>query len=374
MKEIKRIVLSGGGTGGHIYPALALYREIQAKYPNVECLYIGTEKGLEATIVAQAGLNFESIDIQGLKRSLSLENFKAIWLMLTSTRKAKKLLAEFQPDIVIGTGGYVCAPVLYAASSMKIPSLIHEQNSVAGITNKFLSRSVDIIATCFPEVAKDFAKYPDKIRLTGNPRGQEVIQSKKNDLILEEQFGLKSNLPTILVFGGSRGAPAINDAALSAIKNWSGKNYQVVIATGTIHYEAFLTNMSESGMTLPDNVKLVPYIDNMPAVFQAIDLVICRSGATTLTELTALGLPSILIPSPFVTNNHQESNALSLVNHGAAEMIKQADLNGERLFEVVDGIIQSETRLSDMKRAAFDLGITDASDRLIKEIETLIQS
>ncbi|MGO4938671.1 undecaprenyldiphospho-muramoylpentapeptide beta-N-acetylglucosaminyltransferase [Fundicoccus sp. Sow4_D5] len=372
MKEIKRIVLSGGGTGGHIYPALALYREIQAKYPNVECLYIGTEKGLEASIVPKAGLAFKSIDIQGLKRSLSPENIKAVWLMMTSTKKAKKLLAEFKPDVVIGTGGYVCAPVLYAAASMKIPSMIHEQNSVAGITNKFLSRSVDIIATCFPEVEKDFTKYADKIRYTGNPRGQEVIQSKMDATILKNQFGLSPSLSTVLVFGGSRGAPAINEAAFTAIDNWSDKNYQVIIATGTIHYEDFLKTLADKKLTLPNNIKVVPYIDNMPAVFQAIDLVICRSGATTLTELTALGLPSILIPSPFVTNNHQEANALSLVNNGAAKMIKQADLTGDSLFNFVDEIIKNPNQLASMKQAALALGIIDASDRLIKEIETLI--
>lgn len=372
MKEIKRIVLSGGGTGGHIYPALALYREIQAKYPTVECLYIGTEKGLEASIVPNEGLNFKSIDIQGLKRSLSPENFKAVWLMLTSTHKAKKLLADFNPDVVIGTGGYVCAPVLYAASSMKIPTVIHEQNSVAGITNKFLSRSVDIIATCFSEVEKDFSKYAHKIRYTGNPRGQEVIQSQADPMILENQFALNASLPTVLVFGGSRGAPAINEAAFDAIDQWSKKEYQVIIATGQTHYDEFLERLATKKQTLPQNIQVVPYINNMPAVFQAIDLVICRSGATTLTELTALGLPSILIPSPFVTNNHQEANALSLVKNGAAKMIKQVDLNGSTLFNSVDDIIQNDKELMSMKQAALELGIVDASNRLIKEIEALI--
>lgn len=372
MKEIKRIVLSGGGTGGHIYPALALYREILAKYPSVECLYIGTQKGLEASIVPKEGLNFKSIEIQGLKRSLSLENIKAVWLMMTSTKKAKKLLADFKPDVVIGTGGYVCAPVLYAAASLKIPTMIHEQNSVAGITNKFLSRSVDRIATCFPEVEKDFAKYADKIRYTGNPRGQEVIQSKADPMILEKQFGLNASLPTVLVFGGSRGAPAINEAAFAAIDDWAKANYQVIIATGDIHYDEFINKLADKQQSLPDNIKVVPYIDNMPAVFQAIDLVICRSGATTLTELTALGLPSILIPSPFVTNNHQEANAQSLVNNGAAKMIRQAELTGSALFNSVDEIIQNEQQLATMKQAALELGIVDASSRLIKEIETLI--
>lgn len=372
MKEIKRIVLSGGGTGGHIYPALALYRTIQQKYPNVECLYIGTEKGLESTIVPKAGLNFNSIEIQGLKRSLSLDNFKSLWLMLTSTSKAKKILKDFKPDVVVGTGGYVCAPVLYAASKLNIPTLIHEQNSVAGVTNKFLSRSVDVIATCFPEVEKDFSKFADKVRYTGNPRGQEVIQSQADPEILRTQFELDPTKATVLVFGGSRGAPAINQAALEAMKLWQAIDYQIIVATGEIHYQEFIDQLKAKSQQIPANIKVVPYIENMPAVFQAIDLVICRSGATTLTELTALGLPSILIPSPFVTNNHQEHNALSLVNNGAAKMIKQNELTAEDLVKQVNAIITNAEKLSAMKESALELGIRDASDRIINELEAII--
>lgn len=369
--KIKRMILSGGGTGGHIYPALALYRRLKEVNPQLEVLYVGTEKGLESTIVPKEGIPFSSVEIQGIKRSLSLENVKAIWLMMTSTQRAKKIIREFEPDIVIGTGGYVCAPVLLAAAQEKIPTLIHEQNSVAGITNKFLARFVDKIAISFPEVEKDFSRYSQKVVLTGNPRGQEVVQTSSEREILAQQFGLNEELPTILVFGGSRGAPAINQASLAAIKYWQHKDYQVIIATGASHFEE-LAKESQFKDLEDSNIRVVPYIDNMPAVFQAIDLVVCRSGATTLTELTALGLPSVLIPSPYVTNNHQEHNAMALVHQQAAKMIKETDLTAENIFEITDKLITTPLELRGMAKNAQLLGITDASERIIQTMEEML--
>lgn len=368
MKEIKRIVLSGGGTGGHIYPALAFYNVLKEKYPQVECLYIGSNKGLEATIVPTYGLPFASVEIQGLKRSLSLENLRTAWLMLTSVQKAKEYLKEFKPDVVIGTGGYVCAPVLFAATKLGIPTLIHEQNSTAGVTNKFLGRYVRQIATCFPEVNKDFKGQDHKITLTGNPRGQEVVTTPIDETILSTQFDLVDDMPTVLVFGGSRGAPAINEAIVSAIPRLIGQEFQVIVATGATHYDEIVAQLP----SMMGNVRVVPYIHNMPTLLRQVDLVVSRSGATTLTELTALGLPSVLIPSPYVTANHQEHNAMSLVNKGAAKMIKQVDLNGEVLAETLITIMTNRVLLSNMSEAAQALGIRDASDRIIQLIESML--
>ncbi|MBG9979643.1 undecaprenyldiphospho-muramoylpentapeptide beta-N-acetylglucosaminyltransferase [Facklamia sp. DSM 111018] len=371
MKEIKRIILSGGGTGGHIYPALALYRALKASYPDVECLYIGTERGLESTIVPRQGIPFQAIEISGIKRSLTLENLKVAWQMLTATRNAKKLIREFEPDLVLGTGGYVCGPVLLAASQLKIPTIIHEQNSVAGITNKFLARSVDRIATCFEEVKDDFGKFSDKVVLTGNPRGQEVLQTEASGSILSEQFDLDDQLATVLIFGGSRGAPAINQAGLEGLTHWQEQDYQIILATGQSHYDDLDKKLLERYNT-SSNIRIVPYIENMPAVFQSIDLVMCRSGATTLTELTALGLPSILIPSPYVTNNHQEQNAMALVQRGAAEMIRESELNANLLIEKIEALIHDPASLERMRQQAQQMGITDASQRLIQMMEELI--
>lgn len=369
--EIKRIILSGGGTGGHIYPALAIYKRLKEKNPDLECLYVGTNNGLEATIVPKEGLAFKAIEMSGLKRSLSLDNVKVAWQMLTSTSKAKKIIKEFNPDIVIGTGGFVCAPVIFGAAQLKIPTLIHEQNSVAGLTNKFLSRFVDRIATSFKEVHDDFSNVKHKITFTGNPRGQEVINVAKDSTILSRQYGFSDNLPTVLIFGGSRGAPAINKSAIESVREFASKGYQVIIGTGSIHYEEWLTYLQTNNIEIPQNVKITPYIDNMPALFQAIDLVVCRSGATTLAELTALGLPSILIPSPYVTDNHQEHNAMALVNEQAAYMIKEAELNSTVLVQMIDEIIMDPTKLKEMSKNAKGLGTPNAIDDIIKVIQSI---
>ncbi|WP_282920492.1 undecaprenyldiphospho-muramoylpentapeptide beta-N-acetylglucosaminyltransferase [Ignavigranum ruoffiae] len=370
MTMIQRIILSGGGTGGHIYPALSIYRRLKEMNPDLECLYIGTERGLEARIVPQSGIPFESIEIQGLKRSLSLSNFKALWLMLTASQRAKKMIQKFQPDVIVGTGGYACAPVVSAGADLGIPTLIHEQNSVAGLTNKFLARKVDRIATSFKAVHHDFAKYAEKIRFTGNPRAQEVYQIKRDRQILASQFKLKPDQATVLIFGGSRGAPAINQAALAALTDWSAKDYQVIIATGQDHYQALMDEIQTEH--IGKNIRIVPYIENMPEVFQAIDLVICRSGATTLTEIMALSLASILIPSPYVTNNHQEANAQALVDQNAAIMIKQDQLNPQILVSQVDQLIQDPEKLKTMGSQARSMAVVDATDQIIQQLSEIV--
>ena len=207
--------VTGGGTGGHIYPAISIYQAIKEQNPDVEVLYIGTEKGLESEIVPKAGIPFRSVEIQGLKRSLSVDNLRSLYLMATSSIKAGRIVREFKPDVVIGTGGYVCAPVLWGASLAKIPTFIHEQNSVAGMTNKFLAPFMAKIAICFEDVAKDFKRYANKVVFTGNPRAQEVASiTDKADLTA---YGLENGKPTVLIFGGSRGALRINETVKEAI-------------------------------------------------------------------------------------------------------------------------------------------------------------
>ncbi|MGP6138873.1 MULTISPECIES: undecaprenyldiphospho-muramoylpentapeptide beta-N-acetylglucosaminyltransferase [unclassified Jeotgalibaca] len=364
-----KILLSGGGTGGHIYPALALMRRIKSIQPDAEFLYVGTERGLESTIVPKAGVPFRSVEIQGLRRSLSLENFKTIYLMLTSVQKSKKIIKDFQPDVVIGTGGYVCAPVLYAASRLGIPTVIHEQNSVAGVTNKFLARFVNRIAICFEDVRDDFSKYGDKVVYTGNPRAQEVAEGI--DIASLVDYGLKDTLPTVLVFGGSRGAEKINQSMIEAASSFEGKKMQAILVSGETHYDKINTQIS-SLVPQATNVKVVPYIDNMPALFRKVDLVVCRSGATTLTELTALGIPSVLIPSPYVTANHQLKNAESLARNGAAFILEETELNGNRLFEMIDELLSSQSKREKMSTRAIELGVPDASDRLFKVMQEIM--
>ena len=364
-----RVVVSGGGTGGHIYPALAFMRYLE-KQENVEYLYIGTKRGLESKIVPQAGYAFESIKIEGLKRSLSLENLKTAYYMVTSVIKARKILKEFKPDVVIGTGGYVCAPVLFAASLLKIPTIIHEQNSVAGVTNKFLAKWVNKIAICFDDVKKDFASYSDKVVLTGNPRGQEVVEIKKNPEYLAS-IGVQTDLPIVVIFGGSRGSERMNEVFVEALEEFADKNYHVIMVTGEVHYDKINNQITNLEKSLP-NVSVFPYIKDMPQLFQNVDLVVCRSGATTLTELTALGLASVLIPSPYVTNNHQEANARSLVDQGAASMILEKELNAQTMLAEIDHILLNSHKKEEMADSAKKMGITDASARLTSMIHEIM--
>ncbi|WP_075981016.1 undecaprenyldiphospho-muramoylpentapeptide beta-N-acetylglucosaminyltransferase [Bacillus massilinigeriensis] len=362
-----RIVVSGGGTGGHIYPALALIREIQKESKDAEFLYIGTEKGLESKIVRRELIPFKSIHITGFKRKLSFENLKTVYRFFKGVHDSKKILKQFSPDVVIGTGGYVCGPVVYAASRLGIPTIIHEQNSVPGLTNKFLSRFVDRIAVCFEEAVDFFPK--EKVVMTGNPRASEVLgqDGVKGRL----SVGLKLKVPSVLIFGGSRGARPINEAVLKSLTEFGARPYQVLYVTGDAHFEEVQREVQLVGN--PENVIIKPFIHNMPEVLAGIDLTVARAGATTLAELTSLGIPSILIPSPYVTNNHQEKNARALSDHGAAFILLEQELTGKKLVEQIDQILLDNENLTNMKKAAIQLGIPDAAKRMYNLMEDLVK-
>ncbi|KAB7707972.1 undecaprenyldiphospho-muramoylpentapeptide beta-N-acetylglucosaminyltransferase [Bacillus aerolatus] len=353
-----KIVVSGGGTGGHIYPALALIRTIKEKHPETSFLYIGTEKGLESKLVTREGIPFRAIEITGFKRAISMENVKTIMRFLKGAKECKKMLREFKPDAVIGTGGYVCGPVVYAAAKLGIPTIIHEQNSVPGLTNKFLSKYVDKVAICFEE-ARGF--FPEgKVVLTGNPRASEVVNAQPSDAL--KNFGLSEEKKTVLIFGGSRGARPINEAVVQSLPKLAGRPYQILYITGDVHFDHVQKEIAAAGK--PENVAVVPFVHNMPEVLVECDLVVSRAGATTLAELTALGVPSILVPSPYVTNNHQEKNARSLTDHGAAVMLSEKELTSASLLKHLDSVLLNENEWQRMKKAAEDLGIRDASERL----------
>ncbi|HCM89341.1 MULTISPECIES: undecaprenyldiphospho-muramoylpentapeptide beta-N-acetylglucosaminyltransferase [Vagococcus] len=362
-----KVLVSGGGTGGHIYPAVSLVKYIKKKHPDAEFLFVGTKKGLESKIVPDQGIPFETIEIQGFKRSLSLSNFKTVYLFLSSIKKAKQIIKKFQPDIVIGTGGYVCGSVVYAAHKLNIPTIIHEQNSVAGVTNKFLARYVDKIGICFSDVTKDFPT--DKVVMVGNPRAQEVANIKQSDVLT--QYGLQTNVSTVLIFGGSRGALAINKALLDSLSLLTEKPYQILYASGEIYF----SDVEQKWKTITgnkDNIKVVPYIKNMENVLANVDVVVGRAGATSLAEITSLGLPSILIPSPNVTNDHQTKNAQSLVDKHAALMIRNDELTKETLVSKIDELMLNQNKRSEMAEASKKEGIQDATDRLYRLIIELI--
>ncbi|MEH7333380.1 undecaprenyldiphospho-muramoylpentapeptide beta-N-acetylglucosaminyltransferase [Neobacillus drentensis] len=362
-----KIVVSGGGTGGHIYPALALIREIQKENNQAEFLYIGTSNGLESKIVPRENIAFKSIHITGFKRKLSFENVKTVIRFLKGVQDSKKILKEFKPDIVIGTGGYVCGPVVYAASKLRIPTIIHEQNSVPGLTNKFLSRYVNKVAICFDE-AKDF--FPkEKVVFTGNPRASEVIG--KDGIKGRLSAGLSTTKPAVLIFGGSRGARPINEAVIKSLSDFAEKPYQILYVTGDVHFEDVQKEVELVGN--PQNVVIKPFIHNMPEVLAGIDLVVSRAGATSLAEITSLGIPSILIPSPYVTNNHQEKNARALSDHGAAQLLLEKELNSKSLIGHIDRILLNSENLKEMKLKAKKMGVPDSASRLYQVMDQLVK-
>ena len=364
-----KILVTGGGTGGHIYPALAIIDRLRELHPQTDFLYIGTERGLESRIVPNHGVPFKPVKVEGFKRDLSFKgikyNLRTIRLFLKSISTAKKIIKEFSPDVVIGTGGYVSAPVCYAASKQKIPTLIHEQNSVAGVTNKFLAKHVSTIAVGFEEAIKQFKGQEEKVYYTGNPRAQEVAELKRTTIL--KDYDLNPDVKTVLIFGGSRGAPKINKAVLDSSKELLNKPYQVLFVTGEMHFETISKQWDEMHKENEKNgnIKVVPYIHQLPEVFASVSLVVSRSGATTLAELTSLGVPSILIPSPNVTEDHQTKNSQSLEKVNAAVSIKESELTPELFVETLDELLLDDDRRNEKAKPAKRLGVQNASDLVI---------
>lgn len=362
-----KIIVSGGGTGGHIYPALTLIDAIKNKRPDAQFLYVGTEKGLEADIVPKAGINFVALKMEGgLERHFTLENIfraaDAVW----SIKRASDIVKNFKPSAVVGTGGYVCGPILLAASLLKVPTLIQEQNAVAGVTNKILSKFVDKIAVGTRDALKNFP--PDKTTYTGNPIRKEVLAAKKSDGLRE--FNFTDDKPIVLISGGSRGARSINNAMIDVLKSAAEKNSaQFLHVTGKGEFDSVMEKLSD--LDAP-NVKIVPYLYNMPTAIAMADLAIFRAGATGLAELTARGVPAILIPYPFAAENHQEFNARSLVDAGAARMILNKDLTAEILSATLDELLASPEKLKSMAQASLSLGKPNAADEIADLILKLI--
>ncbi|AIQ64962.1 UDP-diphospho-muramoylpentapeptide beta-N-acetylglucosaminyltransferase [Paenibacillus stellifer] len=364
-----RIVLSGGGTGGHIYPAVAVARQLEAEEEPSAFLYIGGTRGLESKLVPQENLPFRAIDITGFRRSLSLDNVKTVMRFLKGVRESKKMLKEFKPDVVVGTGGYVCGPVVYAASKLGIPTLIHEQNAIPGLTNKFLSRYASTVAVSFEGTESAFPGGK-RVIYTGNPRATTV--SAANPKRGYASLGIPENSTVVLVVGGSRGAKAINEAMIGmAPLTKKEPNVHYVYVTGEPYFEDTRKQLREKLGSLPNWLHVVPYIHNMPEVLACTSLIVNRAGASFLAEITALGIPSVLIPSPNVTNNHQEANARQLEKAGASVVILEKDLTGESLYRSVSSITSNGELRRSMSEASRKLGKRDSAGVIVHELRRL---
>ena len=356
-----RVIVTAGGTGGHIYPAIAIINKIKEMEPNSEFLYIGTHNRMEKDIVPSKGIPFKSIEIYGLNRKQLHKNFKVLYCLFKSFKDCKKIIKDFNPDVVIGVGGYVTAPVISTAKKLGYKTFIHEQNSVSGASNKFLIKYTDLIGVSFKSSLKDFPK--DKVIFTGNPVSEDAIKAKPCN---KKDYNLSNKKKLVLIVMGSLGSSKINNFFINAMNKFENKNYEIMFVTGKDNYEEVSKNK------FPKNVFVVPYVDGMSSLLKKTDLVISRAGASTLAEIIALKLPSILIPSPYVTNNHQYKNALDLKEIDACTLIEEKDLNEDLLIKEIDKILDDEERIKNIKNNLEKISSNDSQTIIYNNIKKLI--
>lgn len=355
-----RVIISAGGTGGHIYPALAILKKIKENEPNSKFLYIGTHNRMEKDIVPKEGIPYEEIEMYGLSKTKPLSNFKSISCIYKGYKKCKKIMKEFKPDVVVGVGGYVTVPVILAASKSGIPTFIHEQNSVPGKSNVFLSKYVSKIGVSFKNSIQKFPTY--KTVFTGNPCSEEAIKVSKID---KKELGLSKDKRLILIVMGSLGASTFNEYFLTLLPKIKEKSYEIVFITGKMDYEKI------KKYSIPKNVFLYPFFENLPRLMKCADVIVSRAGASTLSEIIALGLPSVLIPSPYVANNHQYKNAVDLVNENAALMLEEKDMKKDYLLDKIEEALNEE-KAKELKKNLKKLNTKDSAFKIYSEIKTLI--
>ena len=341
--DYMKILIATGGTGGHIYPAISLADYLASNYKDNTFMFVGNADRMESTIIPQLGYRFLGIEAARFNGPLAGNKIQALKTLYKSYQECLKVVDSFKPDIIVGFGGYVTVPVIMAGVRSGVKTVIHEQNSFAGMANKALSHFANKVVTVYPQVNDSFSKR--KTVTLGNPRESAVL-----DLVVDkrnlETFGFDIKKKTVLIVMGSLGSASVNDRMVEIINAMKGKDYNVIYVTGKNNYDAMIRQVSES-----DNVRIVPYIDQFK-IASVCDLVISRGGATSACEYMALGLPSIIIPSPFVTNNHQYYNAKSMVDNGASILIEEKDLTADLLLEKVDDLLSDDMKLADMSKAA----------------------
>lgn len=371
------ILFAGGGTAGHINPALAIAAHIKERHPDAKISFIGTPNRLEARLIPEAGYDFYTIEVEGFQRKLTPENIKrnvsAAYKAVKSSMDAKKLLKKLQPDVVVGTGGYVSGPVLREAAKLCIKTAVHEQNAYPGITNKMLSSKVDRVMLAMPE-ARERMKLKNEPIIVGNPVRGSVMKADKAQA--RRTLGIDER-PMILSFGGSLGARVINQTAADVLAwHWRSGKYFHFHAAGGSGYNDMKELLKQKGVELGNapTVRFSEYINDMDLCMAAADLVICRAGAITLSELQVQGKAAILIPSPYVAENHQYHNAMTLKKLGAAEVIEEKELTGEKLVEEVKKLLEDPEKLKKMGEASASSAIRDVHDRIYNVIMELYNS
>ncbi len=366
-----RVLLTGGGTSGHVNPALAIADIIKTHEPDSVFAYAGTEKGIEKRLVEKEGYEFFNIKIQGIKRSLSLSNIKAAYHVMTAPKKAEHIIKSFNPDIVIGTGGYVCWPTLKAAASLGIPAVIHESNSVAGLAVRKLESKVDLILTNFASTAEQLSAC-ERVVCVGNPTRNAFSELSKSEA--RQALDIPESAFVVLSFGGSLGAPALNSAAISVMRDFSSQTENVYHfhSGGKNYYKNAMEMFAGYNLEKNDRLVLSDYIYDMSRYMCAADLVICRAGAMTLTELAMLKKAAILIPSPNVTDNHQYKNACALAQAGAAILIREGEDMETAVVQAVREVYDDAKKRESMSAAIERFANPRVADEIYEEISRLI--
>jgi UDP-N-acetylglucosamine--N-acetylmuramyl-(pentapeptide) pyrophosphoryl-undecaprenol N-acetylglucosamine transferase len=366
-----KILLSGGGTAGHINPAIAIAQILKRAYPEAEILFIGTGKGMEATLVRTAGYQMRELEVEGLSRKLTVKNIKVAYRALVARRQAKNLLKEERPDLVIGTGGYVCFPLLSAAQRMRIPSAIHESNAYPGLTTKILSRKASAVLLNYRACANHMPKSA-RVALTGNPVRSDFVSCDRKQA--RARLSLKDNDILLLSFGGSLGAEALNTVMLHSIPLLlqNHENLHICHVTGRQSYDSFLKNTELYFKADMNRVRIFPFIENMANYMTAADLLFSRSGAMTLTEASYTATPAILVPFPGATDDHQTKNAKMLVKENAAILIPESELNTKRLVNEISKLLTSKQSLSKMRAAIGSLAVRDANERILQTLSPFL--
>ena len=369
-----KVVIAAAGTGGHINPGIAIANKIMEKEPDSKIIFIGTPRGLENDLVPRAGYELKTIDAYGINRKINLDNIKRLYKTTKSVGEAKKILKEFKPDVVIGTGGYICVSVGIAANRLKIPIVLHESNAFPGVAIKLLSKKAKAVLLGF-EDAKTRLPKAKNVVVTGTPT--KIKSSKLTDeekANLRSALMLKNELPLVLVFGGSQGARSINNAIIGIIENKLNKNYQIIWAAGKGNFENIKQQLAEKNMDIDniENAKIMPYIYNMQEVMETSDLVVSRSGAMTITEISNLAKPAIFIPFPFATENHQEYNARVLEKVGAAKIILDKNLNYKNLNDTIELMVENKEQLKEMGKKAGRIANTNVEENIYNEIRNIL--
>ncbi len=371
-----KAIIAAAGTGGHINPALAIANKIKQEEPNSEIIFVGTDRGLENDLIPRAGYDLKRIEAYGFNRRISLDNVKKMYKTFKSIGQAKKIIQDFKPDIMIGTGGYICLPVALAASKLKVPIVLHESNAFPGVAIKMLSKKASAILVGF-EDAKKRIKNTENVVVVGNPSKVKKISftNSQKEKILREIGLTDIEKPIVLVFGGSQGAQKINESFINIISKKINEKYQIIWATGPNQYEIIKAKLQSLNINIDNisNVKILPYIYNMEEVMNCVDLVVSRSGAMTITEISIVGKPSIFIPFPYATENHQEYNAKVLEKVGAAKIILDADLDFNILNSTINEIISDKEKMCRMSENAHAVEIKNVEDKIYVELRRIME-